>query len=97
MSLTWEQALAEFEFLCSQKFPDANAETRVTKFEEEAQEFLDDPSSEEAMDCIQVLLHWFWVQGLDPLCHFMAGMEKLRGRSFELQPDGTYQRKKPGK
>jgi len=54
------------------------------KFREEADEFYEEPSAEEAADCIIVLMSWANAHGVDLESAVLAKIEKNEGRKWEF-------------
>lgn len=73
--------------------PDYSPEQLVLKLKEEAGEFIDEPSLEEAADCYLVLAYWARkAHGSHELLAeaIAAKTHKNRSRTWERMPDGTY-------
>lgn len=87
--MTWDAAIREHRDWGLATF-DMTADQVVLKFEEEAKEFLDNPSGEEAADCIGALLIWAEIKSIDILQAFTEKLEVCKGRTFARQPNGTY-------
>lgn len=87
--MSWDTAIHEHRKWGLTTF-DMTADEVVLKFKEEAKEFLDNPSGEEAADCIGALLIWAELEGLDMHLEFTKKLEICKQRTYERRPNGTY-------
>lgn len=76
-----------------EQFPNATTDGIIKHLREEFNEFLDDPSPEEAADIVILLYAWAnaWANkvGIDLHDEVDKKMIKNRNRSWNIQPDGT--------
>ncbi len=62
-------------------------------FQKESREFLDEPSLDEAVDCLANLVHWAHLSGIDSDGFSERAFERLavwRNRTWERLDDGTW-------
>ncbi len=71
-------------------FPLMTQDGQITKLAGEFQEFLDDPSADEAADCIIVLMSWANVEGIDLEAAVRAKIERNRARTWQWIPEKQY-------
>ncbi len=88
-AITWDETLRKANEWFDRVIPHT-AESDVLKFKEESEEFLTEPSVEEAADALLCLTHWAHLKGLDLLAAVKAKMEKNAARKWEQRLDGTW-------
>lgn len=89
---TWDDFFEQFLGLADVRFP-SSAGVQVDKFREESREFLEDPSADEAVDCIATLICYAHRAGVSPSRLLGKALERLEvweGRSYTRRPDGTW-------
>lgn len=90
MGKTWDDLHREHLAWWHLALPDMTADDWAKKFQEEAEEFLKDPSGTEASDCLGVLFAWAEADGVDLLQAAFDKLEVCRHRKWARRPDGTY-------
>jgi Protein of unknown function (DUF550) len=89
----WDEWMRQVVGWADAKIRDVSATDQVTKLKEEAAEFAESPSIDEAIDCIVVLVYWAYKTGYGPSALAVAAFNRLRvlrARTWERQGDGTY-------
>lgn len=90
----WEHFWEEYnKWVASNIIKMSTPEVMVRKFMEESQEFLEEPSLDEVIDCMVVLMFWAKQSGISAdqvLTRMYERLEIWKQRTYEVLPDGTY-------
>lgn len=71
--------------------PERKASRKPLKAVQEMQEFIDQPSPEEAADVVIALIAWFWQNGWSLSSYVIRKMAINRARRWAQLPSGHYQ------
>lgn len=85
-----EALFKRFLHFCEKTYPEAKAQDYLTKLNEEAEELLAEPSMEELVDCILVLVGLSRFLPGDLKNALEAKIAKNESRRWERQANGTY-------
>jgi hypothetical protein len=86
---TWETLLKDANEWFDRVIPHT-AESDVLKFQEEAAEFVAEPSVEEAADVLMCLTHFCYLKGFDLKAAVETKLAKNKARTWVKREDGTW-------
>ena len=88
----YKEAIEDFLAWAKETFPNYvfDPDLIVLKFKEEAQEFIDSPTGQEAADVFMTLLLWSDLKGIDLANELYLKTAKNRKRVFTQNGDGTW-------